>query len=301
MHTSTIPTSALTANRRFTFEPCRFDTAATPVHHFTVDVEEHFQVSAFEPFLARERWTSLESRVDANTNQLLDLLARYNARGTFFVLGWIAQRHPGLVSRIVDAGHELASHGWGHRRVTTLDPETFRASVRDSRAILEDLSGSAVLGYRAPSFSIVPGLEWAVDILIEEGYRYDSSLFPIARRGYGYPTAPRVPARIHASTGTLHEFPPATLRRFGITIPAGGGGYLRHFPLAATRAALRDFARAGVPATIYVHPWEIDPDQPRLAVPALVRVRHYGGLRRMLPRLHRLLAEFAFGRVCDAL
>ncbi|CAN5821227.1 DUF3473 domain-containing protein [soil metagenome] len=263
-------------------------------HHFTVDVEEYFQVSAFEPRVPRESWDGLESRVVASMSRLLDLLAEHEARGTFFVLGWIAERHPELVRAIAAAGHEVASHGQDHRRVTHQTPEEFRASVRRSKQVLEEVTGTPVLGFRAPSFSIVPGLEWALDVLLEEGYGYDSSLFPVRRRGYGYPGGQRDPYWIERPAGRLAEVPPATLLRWGMSLPAGGGAYFRLFPYGLVRAALLDSQRRRVPATFYIHPWELDPEQPRLAVPWTTRIRHYGGLGGTIERLRRLLGEFRF-------
>jgi polysaccharide deacetylase family protein (PEP-CTERM system associated) len=269
-----------------------------PLHHFTVDVEEYFQVSAMEPWVARERWDSLPSRVVEGTRVLLELLARNQVRGTFFTLGWVAERHPDLVREIAAGGHELASHGWDHRRVFHLEPGEFRTQVRDSRRILEDLSGTAVEGYRAPSFSIGPGREWALEILVEEGYRYDSSLYPVRRRGYGYPQGERGPWRIETPAGPLVELPPATLRVGRRILPAGGGGTFRQFPLRWTEAAFREAEGRGEGATFYLHPWEVDPGQPRVpGLPALTRVRHYRGISRALPRLQRLLSRFRFGSV----
>ncbi len=266
-------------------------------HHFTVDVEEYFQVSAFEPRVPRESWDRLESRVVTSMSRLLDLLGDHEASGTFFVLGWIAERHPELVRAIADAGHEIASHGQDHRRVTHQTPEEFRASVRRSKQVLEDVTGTPVLGFRAPSFSIVPGLEWALDVLLEEGYAYDSSLFPVRRRGYGYPGGQRDPYWIERPAGRLAEVPPATLLRWGMSLPAGGGAYFRLFPYWLVRAALLDSQRRRVPATFYIHPWEVDPGQPRLAVPWTTRIRHYGGLGGTLERLRRLLGEFRFTQI----
>ena len=263
-------------------------------HHFTVDVEEHFQVSAFEPYVPRARWEALESRVEANTARVLALMDRFQAKGTFFTLGWVAERHPDVVRAIAAAGHEVASHGWDHRRVTDLTPDEFRDQVCRSKRLLEDLAGSPVLGYRAPSYSIVQGREWALDILVEEGYRYDSSLFPVRRRGYGYVGGGRDPHWLERSAGKLAELPPATVRRASVNLPAGGGAYLRLLPMALIRAGLLDAERRGVPATIYIHPWEVDPDQPRFDVPPLTRIRHYGGLARTQDRLERLLGEFRF-------
>ncbi len=268
-------------------------------HHFTVDVEEYFQVSAFESQVAREDWEKLESRVADSVSRLLELLGRHEARATFFVLGWVAQRQPDMVREIARAGHEVASHGWDHRRVTDQSPAEFRESVRRSKQLLEELSAAPVLGFRAPSFSIVPGCEWALDLLVEEGYRYDSSLFPVRRPGYGYPDGGRDPHWLDRPAGRLAEVPPATLRVGGINLPAAGGAYFRILPYGLARAAVRDSESRGVPATFYIHPWEIDPEQPRLDVPLLTRVRHYSGLGRTLDRLRRLLGEFRFQPIAD--
>ncbi|MGH7561383.1 MAG: XrtA system polysaccharide deacetylase [Gemmatimonadales bacterium] len=267
------------------------------IHLFSVDVEEHFQVSAFERVAPPATWESHASRVEANTDRLLDLLARHGTLATFFVLGWVAERHPALVRRIASQGHEVASHGWWHRRLTTLRPEALREELRRSKAVLEDLSGAPVVGFRAPSFSIVPGGEWAFDLLLEEGYEYDSSLFPIRRPDYGYPAAPSRPHSIPRAGGTLLEVPMATMRLLGGRIPAAGGGYLRQLPFGVFRRACRQHAESGVPGMFYVHPWEIDPGQPRLPVGWLTRWRHYSGLERTFDRLARLLAEFRFTSV----
>lgn len=270
-------------------------------HVFTVDVEEYFHVSAFAGTIAPSTWDSLPSRVSESVDLLLDCLSRHEATGTFFVLGWVADRHPHVVRRIAAAGHEIASHGWWHRRVSTLTRAEFRDDVRASRALLEDISQQPVLGFRAPSFSILPGGEWAFDVLLEEGYHYDSSLFPIRRPGYGYPTAPPVPHAIARPAGTLCELPLATYRAGPLRLPAAGGAYLRHFPLRLLRSAFREYDRDGIPAVLYVHPWEVDPEQPRMSVSPLTRARHYGGLRRTLPRLERLLSEFRFTSARDSL
>ena len=273
------------------------DPVRAEAHLFTVDVEEYFHVNAFEPFVSRDRWDTYPSRVDRATDEILELLARHGASGTFFTLGWLARTRPALVRRIADAGHEIASHGFWHRRVPTLAPELFRADVRDAKAALEDVCGQPVLGFRAPSFSIVPGYEWAFDVLLEEGYEYDSSRFPIRRPGYGSPNTPRSPYLIRRAAGTLLELPLATARVLGTLLPAAGGGYLRQFPFPLIRRAFREATAAGVPAVFYVHPWEVDPGQPRMPVPPLVRVRHYRGLRRTLALMDRLLSEFAFTSV----
>ncbi|MEO8448390.1 MAG: XrtA system polysaccharide deacetylase [Gemmatimonadota bacterium] len=265
-------------------------------HLFSIDVEEHFQVSAFDDVVPRATWDQHPSRVEASTDRLLDLLARHHASATCFVLGWVAERHPALVKRIAAAGHEIASHGWWHWRLTGLDSERFRAEVRDSKRVLEDICGAPVRGFRAPSFSIVPGGEWAFDVLLEEGYTYDSSIFPIRRPGYGYPGAPRSPYRIKRPGGHLLEFPLATLDVLGVRLPAAGGGYLRQLPLALIQRSARGF-ESEAPGMFYIHPWEIDPEQPRLPVGALTRIRHYRGLKKTLGRLETLFNEFRFTSV----
>lgn len=269
------------------------------IHHFTIDVEEYFQVSAFEAHVPRERWDRLESRVARNVQDLLELLADHGARATFFVLGWVAERHPGMIRDVVSGGHEIASHGWDHARITQLRPEQFRQEARKTKRVLEDVAGHPVVGFRAPSFSLVPGYEWALEILVEEGYRYDSSLFPVRRPGYGYPNGKRDPHWVELRSGRLAEVPPATLRRWGLNMPAAGGAYFRLLPYRLVREAFRDCERRGVPGTFYIHPWELDPEQPRLNAPLLTRVRHYGGLRATRGRLVRLLQEFRFGPIID--
>jgi len=266
-------------------------------HHFTVDLEEYFQVSAFEPYVARSDWKHFESRVARETAKLLELLARHEVRATFFVLGWVAQRHAELVRTIAREGHEVASHGWDHVRVTHQTPHQFRESIRRTKHVLEAMTGAPVLGFRAPSFSIVPGREWALDILVEEGYRYDSSLFPVRRPGYGYPGGRPDPYWMVRRAGRLAEIPPATLQWGPLRLPAGGGAYFRLLPYGLVRAALRQCERRDVAGTFYVHPWEVDPRQPRVAVSWLTRARHYGGLGRTLPRLERLLTEFRFAPI----
>ena len=233
--------------------------------------------------------------------RLIELCAEGHVLGTFFTLGWIARHHPEVVRQLSAAGHEIASHGWGHERVSSLTPQQFRASVRDSKRELEDLTGREVIGYRAPSFSILRGGEWALDILVEEGYRYDSSLFPVRRRGYGFARGARDPHRIATASGPLDEFPPATVKIGSTVLPAGGGAYLRLFPYALVRSAVRASSKRGQPATLYIHPWELDPEQPRLHVPLRTRIRHYGGLSRTTPRLRRLLSEFQFQTIASTL
>jgi polysaccharide deacetylase family protein (PEP-CTERM system associated) len=264
------------------------------LHHFTVDVEEYFQVLALEPHVARSRWEVIPRRVEIGVRLLLDLLSENNSHGTFFVLGWIAERSPELVREIAERGHEVASHGANHERVTTLTRDEFRESVRSSKRVLEDITSRSVIGYRAPNFSIVRGGEWALEILVEEGYRYDSSLFPVRRSGSGFVGGQRDPHRLQLRSGTLHEIPPATLKIGGGVFPAGGGAYLRHLPYALVHSALRSAERRGVPGTFYIHPWELDPAQPRIRAPFHTRLRHYGGLARTAPRVRRLLSTFRF-------
>ena len=270
------------------------------LHHFTIDVEEYFQVAAFESRVSRRDWEFFPSRVVRQMEGLLKLLDRYNTRATCFVVGWVAERHPELIRTIARAGHEIASHGWDHARVTTLTPAQFRDSVRRSKQLLEAVAGVRVLGFRAPSFSIVPGGEWALDILLEEGYRYDSSLFPIRRPGYGYANGRTDPHWIERPAGRLAEIPPTTLEWGGVRLPAAGGAYFRLLPFRVVQTALRQCESRNVPGTFYIHPWELDPDQPRVDVSWATRVRHYGGLRRTRARLERLLDEFQFAPICGA-
>ena len=270
-------------------------------HFFTVDVEEYFQVKALESAVSRDSWLTRPSRVLQSIEELLASLEARGARGTFFVLGWLAAYRPEVVRAIADTGHEVASHGFWHRRVTAESPAEFRLDVRAAKQALEDLTGAEVLGYRAPSFSIVPGWEWAFDVLIEEGYRYDSSLFPIRRRGYGYPSAQRTPHVLTRPSGRIAEYPLATTRFLGYPIPAAGGGYLRQFPLAVIQRAFRESAARNEPATFYIHPWEIDAGQPKLPVSRLNQIRHYRGLDTALSRIDRLLDEFRFVAIASHL
>jgi polysaccharide deacetylase family protein (PEP-CTERM system associated) len=258
---------------------------------FSADVEDYFQVEALRPFCPRERWTSFEDRTNGSTNRVLDLLDRRGAKGTFFVLGWTAERHPALVRRIAERGHEVASHGWDHELVTRQTPEVFRADVRRARAFLQDLSGQPVLGYRAPSYTIVQRTRWALPILAEEGYAYDSSIFPIARRRYGIPGAPRWPHRIaFPQGGAIAEFPLPTVRCGPLNVPATGGAYLRLLPYRFQERALSAFVASGRPYVLTVHPWELDAAQPRFAVGKRTRWTHYHNLHRTEERLGKLLS-----------
>jgi polysaccharide deacetylase family protein (PEP-CTERM system associated) len=272
------------------------------VNAMSVDVEDYFHVSAFEGHLSRDLWGRLESRVCRNTERLLELFDQASVTATFFMLGWVAERHPSLVRTIARAGHELASHGYGHALVYNMTPAQFREDVRRTKALLESLSGTPVLGYRAPSYSITADSLWALDVLASEGYVYDASIFPIHHDRYGIPDAPR---HVHArpvATGTLLEFPGSTVRWGGQNFPIGGGGYFRLLPYAWTRWGIDYVNRVeGRPVMFYLHPWEIDPEQPRIAAPLLSRFRHYQNLRKTEPRLRRLLADAAFGPVFDVL
>jgi polysaccharide deacetylase family protein (PEP-CTERM system associated) len=270
-------------------------------HHFTVDVEEYFQVVALSPYAPMAKWESYESRVEASVDQLLELMARHAALGTFFTVGWVAERHPAMVKRIAAAGHELASHTYDHLRITHQTAEHFRESVRRTKGIIEGLTGEALLGFRAPCYSMVRGTEWALDVLIEEGHRYDSSLFPVQRAGYGYVGGGQDPYWIERAAGKLWEVPPATLRVAGRLLPAAGGAYFRILPPRLVHAALKSAEGRGAPGTFYIHPWEWDPGQPRFEVPFLTRMRHYAGQGGVLARIGRLLPRFAWEPIRAAL
>lgn len=271
-------------------------------HHLTVDVEEFFHSTALTTLVPAARWENLPRRAPLMVDWILERLAEREASATFFVLGWLAEREPAMVRAIAQAGHELAGHTWDHRKVTEQTPAEFRTSVRRTRDLLESLGGQPVRGFRAPSFSIGPGMEWALDVLLEEGHLYDSSLFPIAvHPGYGYPSAPRDPHTIDRPLGALTEVPPLTLGVGRLRLPAAGGAYLRFFPYALVRTALRQAEARGVPGTVYVHPWDLDPDIERLRLPPLLTLRLHGGAARARRRLVRLLAEFRFTSIARSL
>jgi polysaccharide deacetylase family protein (PEP-CTERM system associated) len=271
--------------------------AAAPITNaLTIDVEDYFQVSAFAPYVARADWDRRECRVEGNVDRILAMLDARGVSATFFTLGWIAERYPTLVRRITAQGHEVASHGYGHERASDLTPEAFGQDVRRAKALLEDLCGQAVHGYRAPSFSIGPANLWAFDTLLQAGYRYSSSIYPIRHDHYGMPDAPRF---AHARNGGLVEIPASTLRLFGRNLPSSGGGYFRLLPYPVSRWMLRQLnAVDREPAVFYFHPWEIDPGQPRIAgIDRKTRFRHYLNLDRMEGRLRALLADFDWGRM----
>lgn len=271
------------------------------VNALTVDVEDYFHASAFDRVVARPSWDAMESRVVRNTDVLLDCFERANVRATFFVLGWIADRFPQLVRDIAGAGHEIASHGYHHQLIYTLTADQFREDVRRARLLLEDLCGCAVRGYRAPSFSIVRESLWALDVLIEEGYSYDASIFPIRHDRYGIPDAPRQVHVRRGRCGTIVEVPGTTMQLWGRNVPIAGGGYFRLAPYGWTRWTMERVNRAAEPVVFYIHPWEVDPGQPRLPVGRLTSLRHYTGLSRTLARLERLLSDFAFDTVAASL
>ena len=266
------------------------------VNALTIDVEDYFQVSAFAPYIQRSDWDTRECRVERNVGRILDMLKAQNTHATFFTLGWIAQRYPHLVRRIADEGHEVASHGFGHERVSDLTPEAFGHDIRTAKQLLEDIAGVEVTGYRAPSFSIGQANLWALDVLEQEGYRYSSSIYPIQHDHYGMPDAPRF---VHQTRPRLIEVPPTTLRVFNRNLPSSGGGYFRLFPYSLSRWMLRQVNQKDQQAAVfYFHPWEIDADQPRVAgVDARTRFRHYVNISRMEKRLQRLLEDFQWGRM----
>jgi polysaccharide deacetylase family protein (PEP-CTERM system associated) len=270
---------------------------------FTVDVEDYFQVDAFSDVVPVSAWSGYEPRVVANTRRLLDLLDEHHVRGTFFVLGWIAERHADLVRTIAGRGHEVASHGMSHQRVVTQSPELFRRETRDSKRLLEDLIQAPVVGYRAATYSITVQSLWALDILHEEGFLYDSSIFPVRHDRYGIPDAKTAPHHLATPGGkAIVEYPLTATRIFGVNIPVAGGGYFRLLPYGLTRWGLRRVQAEGRAVAFYLHPWEVDPGQPRIeGARWRSRFRHYLNLDRTLPRLNRLLRDFQFSAMRDCL
>lgn len=267
------------------------------VNALTIDVEDYFQVSALAPYINRRDWESCECRVERNIDRILDMLAQQGVAATFFTLGWIAERYPALVRAIVAAGHEVASHGYAHERANELTPAAFSADIERAKRLLEDLTGTAVSGYRAPSFSIDAGNRaWAFEALARAGYRYSSSVYPVAHDHYGVPDAPRFPYR---PLPELLEVPPTTVHALGRNWPASGGGYFRLLPYGLSRRLIARVNRTdGQPAVFYFHPWEIDPGQPRIpGIDLKTRFRHYVYLERMEAKLMRLLGDFGWGRM----
>jgi polysaccharide deacetylase family protein (PEP-CTERM system associated) len=270
------------------------------VNALTIDVEDYFHVSVFDGLVPRADWEKLESRVCANTDRLLDILG--DTKGTFFVLGWVATQFPTIVATIARAGHEIASHGFAHRLVYDQTPRAFREDVRRAKAVLEAAAGVEVVGYRAPSYSITPQSLWALDILIEEGYRYDASIFPIRHDRYGIPLSPRHPYVVERPAGSLLEAPASTTRVGPFNLPVAGGGYFRILPYAWTKWGIGRVNRVERRAAIfYLHPWEVDPGQPHLRAGLLSRFRHYRNLDKTEARLRQLLDDFQFAPLAQVL
>jgi len=262
----------------------------------TIDVEDYFQVSAFAPYIRRSDWDSCECRVERNVDRILAILDEEGAQATFFTLGWVAERYPAMVRRIVEQGHELASHGYGHQRVSDLDQTDFRDDVVRAKRVLEDTSGVEVLGYRAPSFSIGDGNLWALDVLADTGHCYSSSIYPVRHDHYGSPDAPRF---MHTVREGLIEVPPTTLRLFSRNLPSSGGGYFRLLPYSLSRWMIESVNRRdGESAIFYFHPWEIDAEQPRVpGIDLKTRFRHYVNIERNEAKLRRLLKDLPWGRM----
>jgi polysaccharide deacetylase family protein (PEP-CTERM system associated) len=272
------------------------------VNAMSVDVEDYFHVSVFDSVVPRSQWNQMPSRVASNTTRLLDLFEEYGVRSTFFVLGAVADQYPDVVRSIADRGHEVASHGYGHQLIYTQTVQAFRDDVSRAKRLLEDIVGVAVSGYRAPSFSVTTRSLWALDVLLEQGYRYDASIFPIRHDRYGIPASPRHPYLIERNGKGLKEVPGSTVRFGPFNLPVAGGGYFRLFPYGWTRWGVAHLnVREQRPAVFYIHPWEIDPDQPRLPASWLGRFRHYRNLDKVENRLRRLLTDFRFDTIASLL
>ena len=267
------------------------------INAVSFDVEEYFHALNLRPVAPSSTWEQQERRTAVSTREIMDQLDRHETKATFFVLGWVAERDPGLVREIAERGHEVGSHGMSHQMAGELGPDAFREEARISKRILEDACGREVKGFRASTFSVMPQTSWAFEILVEEGYRYDSSVFPVRHDRYGYPSFPRTATTVKTPSGDLTEIPMLTLRRFGVNLPAAGGGYLRLLPLGLVTRALRDMNRSGHPGVLYLHPWEFDAGQPRLLKGGLSAFRHYFGLDRTSGKLDTLLDRFDFGPV----
>lgn len=266
----------------------------------TIDVEDYYHVSAFESIVRYEAWEQYESRVAKNTYHILDVLELYQTKATFFILGWVAERCPALVREIDQRGHEVASHGYSHKRIYTQTPAQFRAETRRSKNLLEDIISQPILGYRAASYSITNKSLWALDILIEEGFLYDSSIFPIWHDLYGIPNAQRFSHVLKSKSGSINEHPLSTVRIGGVNFPVGGGGYLRLFPYAFSKWAIKRLNEIEMqPSIVYLHPWELDPEQPRLNVKWRSRFRHYTNLYKTERLLKALLKDFSFGTMAE--
>lgn len=273
----------------------------TPKHALSFDVEEHFQVAAFWSDARRREWDLQISRVERNTRKIADLLSEHSTKATFFVLGWVAERHPDLVKDLAHQGHEIASHGYGHELVHTQTPAQFREDVRRSKQILEDVIGRPVMGYRAPSFSITPQTKWAIPVLVEEGYRYDSSIYDRFRSAQRNGESRTGTYQLETPAGAILEVPPSTMNTCGFQLPVAGGGYFRLFPYAASKMFLKSLEKQGSQLVMYLHPWELDPEQPRMDGPVLSKVRHYLNLRKTEQRLRWLLKDFSFAPIQEVI
>lgn len=269
---------------------------------FSVDVEEYFQVEAFSDLIEKRDWEKIPRRAEEQTKRILELLDSFQVRGTFFVLGWLAERNPKLIRKIHDAGHEIASHGFEHKMVSNMTPAEFRKDIRESKTILEEITKNEVYGYRAPTFSIVEKTSWAYEILLEEGYRYSSSVFPIYHDRYGWPGFGQEPKRMGSNgKGEIWEIPMSVGTIGPFRIPFGGGGYLRLYPLFLTRALFGSLEKEGKSAMLYMHPWELDTAHPRVQAPLFRRLRHYTGIRKMEKKLVTLLQTLKFDTVSNVL
>jgi len=269
---------------------------------FTVDVEDYYHVSAFSGVISTKDWVKYESRVENNTNKILDIFSKYNIKATFFVLGCVAEKNPNLINKISKEGHEIASHGYSHQLIYNQSAKLFREETVRSKKILENIIQKPIKGYRAASYSITSKSEWALDILVEEGFEYDSSIFPVKHDRYGMPNAPKLPYKLKTIEGnSIIEFPLSTLNIFGFALPVAGGGYFRLYPYAFTRFALNKINKGNNPFVFYLHPWEVDPDQPKIKAGKLSRFRHYNNLRKCESRLHELLKDFEFDTMANVL
>lgn len=289
--------------RRLIQELALTERSGTIKHAMTVDVEDYFHVAAFSDVIDVNKWPEYTCRVERNTQRLLALFDRKDIKATFFVLGWVAERYPALVKEISAQGHELASHGYSHQLVYSQTPEVFKEETRKSKCILEDISGQEILGYRAASYSITSKSLWALDILAELGFTWDSSIFPIRHDNYGMPKSPEQPYQINTQYGVLNEFPLTTAKVAGLSVPAAGGGYFRQYPYFLSKYL---FNRASLnqtkPQIFYLHPWEIDAEQPRVEGASwFSRFRHYTNLKRCMPRLERLIDDFEFSTISESL
>jgi len=268
----------------------------------TVDVEDYYHVSAFADVISINDWDNYESRVERNTRNLLELFLKYNIKSTFFVLGWVAEKNPELIRNIAREGHEIASHGYSHQLIYNQTKEKFREETIRSKNILEDIIQQPVKGYRAASYSITNKSNWALDILAETGFEYDSSIFPVRHDRYGIPDAPKIPHLIKTSSGnTIIEYPLSTINIFSYSLPVAGGGYFRLYPYVITKYALKTINRKNIPFVFYLHPWEVDPEQPKIDASLLSRFRHYNNLRKTESRLKKLLSDFKFDTISNIL